>query len=354
MHGAPVTTEQREESMHEVDQRDRELLNALQGEIPISSTPYAIVGQQIDMSEKEVLKRAEKLKRAGILRRLAVTFNTRALGYKTSLVAASVNEDRVERAASTINLHPGVFQNYRRNHDYAIWFSIAVPPDSRLGLEATIKILAREAECERTRIFPTLRLFSREGDASDDAGESQDVHLDAEEVEFVRLLQMELPLQPRPFDALARRASLPEDRFFDAVRKFHEQGKIRRITASIQQKRSQFQTNAMAVWAVPADQAEEFARRVIANSAALRCYLRPTYEDWPYNVFATIQTRSVDECEAMVHDLATEAGVTDAKTLYPTREYKNTRLSLFSGESVEWEASRLTGASDASIGQAAS
>jgi DNA-binding Lrp family transcriptional regulator len=330
--------------MQEVDQRDRELLSALQGEIPVTSTPYAIIGQQIEMSEKEVLKRAEKLKRAGILRRISVVFNTRALGYQTCLVAARVREDLIDHAASTINLHPGVFQNYRRNHDYALWFSLALPPDSVLGIDRTVELLAAESGCEATRLFPTLRLFASSGDTEESAPPAG---LDPEEIDFVKLLQSELPLQTRPFDALARRAGLPEDRFFDAVCRFRERGQIRRLVATVQQRKNPFQTNAMAVWAVPDAAVDEFAKALIENPAVLRAYVRPTYDDWPFNVFATIHTRSVDECEAIVREISESMGVTETRTLFPTREYKNTRVALFSGENAEWEVSRLAGARQA-------
>ena len=326
--------------MQEVDQRDRELLSALQGEIPVASTPYAVIGQQIEMSEKEVLKRAEKLKRAGILRRISVVFNTRALGYRTCLVAARVREEMVDHAASTINLHPGVFQNYRRNHDYSLWFSLALPPDTALGLERTVEILAAEAGCEATRLFPTLRLFVPEGEAEDAEDRAP---LDPEEIDFVKLLQSELPLQTRPFDALARRASLPEDRFFEAVSRFRERGQIRRLIATVQQRKNPFQTNAMSVWAVPEGGVDEFARGLITNPAVLRCYVRPTYPDWPYNLFATIHTRSVDECEEIVREVSASTGITETRTLFPTREYKNTRVALFSGDNAEWEAARISG-----------
>ena len=58
--------------MQDIDQRDRDLLGALQGEIPLVSTPFAVIGQIIDMSEKEVIKRTERLKREGIVRQLAL------------------------------------------------------------------------------------------------------------------------------------------------------------------------------------------------------------------------------------------------------------------------------------------
>ena len=81
----------REDPMQEIDQRDRELLGALQGEIPLVSTPYAVIGQMIEMSEKEVIKRTERLKREGSVHHLGAHFDARALGYRSCLVAAKVS-----------------------------------------------------------------------------------------------------------------------------------------------------------------------------------------------------------------------------------------------------------------------
>ncbi len=324
--------------MQEVDQRDRELLNALQGDIPISSTPFAIVGQIIDMSEKEVLKRAEKLRRAGFLRRLHVVFNARALGYTTCLAAARVPEDRMERAAAVVNIHPGVYQNYQRNHEYNLWFSLALPPDSRLGIEGTVASLAREAEIDQTRLFPTLKLFTDEGEIGTES--SGDAVTD-DEIECVKILQGEIPLQPRPFDFIARRAGFDENTFFGTVKRFVDRGQILRIAATVQLRKNPFQTNAMSVWAVPEEEIESFVGIALNRSTVLRCYLRPTYEDWPYNVFATVQARSIEECDAVVNEIADESGGHDCRTLYPTREHKNTKVTLFSAETAEWERSRL-------------
>ena len=84
--------------MQEMDNRDRELLGALQGEIPLVSTPYAFIGQTLDMSEKEVIKRTERLKRDGVVRQVAAHFDARALGYRSCLVAARVSPSRPRRS----------------------------------------------------------------------------------------------------------------------------------------------------------------------------------------------------------------------------------------------------------------
>ncbi|HYO79112.1 MAG TPA: Lrp/AsnC family transcriptional regulator, partial [Thermoanaerobaculia bacterium] len=142
-----------------MDQRDRELLGALQGEIPLVSTPFAFIGQTLDMSEKEVIKRTERLRRDGIIRSVAAQFDPRALGYRSCLVAARVAPERIDEAAAAINAHPGVTQNYRRNNDFNLWFTIFCSPESKLGLDRTIEILGHEASCEVVRPLPTLKLY---------------------------------------------------------------------------------------------------------------------------------------------------------------------------------------------------
>ena len=89
--------------MQDIDQRDRELLGALQGEIPVISTPFAVLGQIIDMSEKEVIKRTERLKREGVVRQVSAQFDAHALGYRSCLVAAKVNPDRIDQSATIVN-----------------------------------------------------------------------------------------------------------------------------------------------------------------------------------------------------------------------------------------------------------
>jgi DNA-binding Lrp family transcriptional regulator len=74
------------------------------------------------------------------------------------------------------------------------------------------------------------------------------------------------------------------------------------------------------------------------NRAVSHCYLRPVYEDWPYNLYTIVHGRSVDECESIINDIAADTGVTEKQALYPTKEYKKARITLFSQEADEWES----------------
>jgi len=332
--------------MQDIDQRDRDLLGALQGELPLVSTPFAFLGQIIDMSEKEVIKRSERLKREGIIRQLCAQFDARALGYRSCLVAAKVHADRIDDAALPINAHPGVTQNYRRNNDFNLWFTIAVSPNSQLGLERTVQILGEEAECDTIRALPTLKLFkssgseAAEGHAGDDTHHADEkyVPLTSLEVECVRVLQRDLPLQPRPFDVLSKNSGISADDLLNAGRTLQRRGQIRHFGAVVQSRKPGFSASAMGVWVVPEDRIDEVAGRMSQNRAVSHCYLRPVYEDWPYNLYTIVHGRSVDECESVINDLATDTAVHEKQALYPTKEYKKARITLFSLEADEWEA----------------
>jgi DNA-binding Lrp family transcriptional regulator len=322
--------------MQEIDQRDRELLGALQGELPLLSTPFAVVGQMIDMSEKEVIKRTEKLKREGYVRAVAAQFDPRALGYRSCLVAAKIAPERIDDAAESINAHPGVTQNYKRNHEFNLWFTIAIAPTSKLGLEKTVEILGGEADCDTVRPLPTLKQFKN----SDDDGHADDKYtpLTPGEIECIRLLQRDLPLQPRPFDALAKNGSLTSDEILGTARSLLKRGQMRRFGAVLQSRKPGFSASAMGVWIVPEGRVDEIGAQMSQNKAVSHCYLRPVYDDWPYNLYTIVHGRSVDECESIIDDLAIDTGIGEKQALYPTKEYKKARINLFSVECDEWES----------------
>jgi len=323
--------------MQEIDQRDRELVTALQGESPLVSTPFAVIGQIIDMSEKEVIKRIERLKKEGLVRSFSAQFDPRALGYRSCLVAAKVSPTRIDDAAAAINAHPGVTQNYKRNNDFNLWFTIAIPPSSKLGLERTIEILGEEAECDVVRALPTLKQYKHSGEG-DDSGDDKYVPLTPAETDCVRVLQRELPLQPRPFDALAKSSGIAADDLISTAKTLLKRGQMRRFGAAIQVRKPGFSTSAMGVWIVPDADVDDVGAKMSQNRAVSHCYLRPVYNDWPYNLYTIVHGRSIDECESIINDLAIDSGVSEKQALYPTKEYKKARLNYFSAEADEWES----------------
>ena len=117
-----------------------------------------------------------------------------------------------------------------------------------------------------------------------------------------------------------------------------QRGLIRRFAATVHSRKPGFSATAMGVWNVPENRVDEVGLKMSQNRAVSNCYVRPVYADWPYNLYTTVHGRSVDECESIINDLATDTGVEQKQALYPTREYKKARINLFSTAVDEWEA----------------
>ncbi len=153
-----------------LDDTDKRLLNLMQGAFPIAPRPYEHVAAEAGLTELELMARVQRLLDERIIRQVTPIFDTRALGYSSMLVAAKVDPDNPWRAAKIINEHPGVSHNYLRNHEFNIWFTIATEPDSPLGVEGTLEVLARLAGAESVRQLPTLKLFKIRMDLEMEAG----------------------------------------------------------------------------------------------------------------------------------------------------------------------------------------
>ncbi|MEA2390149.1 MAG: siroheme decarboxylase, partial [Solirubrobacteraceae bacterium] len=145
---APKVRSRKDGAAAALDDLDRRLLNLMQGRFPLEPRPYARVAELAGIGEDEALRRVRRLLDERIIRQVTPIFDTRALGYASMLVAAKVDPEHPWRAAKVVNAHPGVSHNYLRNHDFNLWFTIAVEPDSRLGLQGTLDALAAEAGAE--------------------------------------------------------------------------------------------------------------------------------------------------------------------------------------------------------------
>ncbi|MEN9974120.1 MAG: hypothetical protein RLZZ282_126, partial [Verrucomicrobiota bacterium] len=135
------------------------MLGFLQEGVAFVERPFGELAKRCGLTEEETLARVQALKEAKVIRQISAIFDTRSLGYASSLVAAKIAPDRLDQAVAVINSHPGVSHNYLRNHAFNLWFTIAVPPTSRLGLQGTVDLLHRLSGAESTRLLPTLRLF---------------------------------------------------------------------------------------------------------------------------------------------------------------------------------------------------
>ncbi|SLM30487.1 NirD [Desulfamplus magnetovallimortis] len=109
--------------MAKIDETDKKIINRIQTFFPIDPRPYAVIAEELGLTEDEVIQRVQNLKRDGIIRRIGGNFGPYKLGFFSTLCAAHVPEDKVSKFTDVVNGYPGVTHNYMRNHKYNIWFT---------------------------------------------------------------------------------------------------------------------------------------------------------------------------------------------------------------------------------------
>ena len=140
-----------------LDQTDKKILREVQSRLPIDPQPYKLLGQRLGLSEAEVLERLARMKKSGVIRRIGGNFQSHLLGFKSTLCAAKVPEDKLELFIDTVNSYPGVTHNYLRAHEYNVWFTLIAESMDLIAeqLEAIAQATGVEGICS----FPARKLF---------------------------------------------------------------------------------------------------------------------------------------------------------------------------------------------------
>jgi len=250
-------------------------------------------------------------------------------------------------AAAVINRHPGVSHNYERDNPYNLWFTIAVAPDSKLGLEKTVELLADRTGCKEYIILPTKKMFkiSVQLDLKGDRAKKESrkkvkkepMELEDIHYEMIKGLQKDILPQKEPFAHLVDSLGIDYETLAAETQRMKRAGLMRRFASILYHRKAGFTANAMVVWKVPEERAEEIGETVAAYSAVSHCYLRPVYPNWPFPLFSMVHGKSREEVEKIVSEMAEEIGVGEYSYLYSTREFKKVRINYFSDEFAEWE-----------------
>ncbi|MGD9075702.1 MAG: AsnC family transcriptional regulator [Desulfobacteraceae bacterium] len=106
-----------------MDDVDKAMVNEIQSDFPITTRPYRELGKRFELPEEEVLERLKRLKAEGVIRRIGGNFDSKSLNFTSTLCAAKVPKQKMDRFVEVVNSYPGVTHNYLRNHDYNVWFT---------------------------------------------------------------------------------------------------------------------------------------------------------------------------------------------------------------------------------------
>ena len=140
-----------------MDNIDRAILNRIQTDFPITSRPFLAVAQELDLEEDEVIRRVTLLKDSGIIRRKGANFVPGRLGFVSTLCAAKVPEDKIPLFSETVNRYPGVTHNYRRDHEFNIWFTFIA--ESMERIDSYLKEIASKTGVTEILNLPATKVY---------------------------------------------------------------------------------------------------------------------------------------------------------------------------------------------------
>lgn len=336
----------------DLDVASRELLARLQSHIPFVARPYASIGKELGQPEEWVVERIRSLSEARLIRQISGIFDGQSLGYRSSLVAAQCDPTQLERAARVVSSHPGVSHNYQRDHDFNLWYTIAIPPGE--SLESQVDMLHRLSGASTTLLLPSVRLFKlgvrldMEGapgnlqldtapTARQPTGMSASTALGEHVIRAVRALQDPLPVISTPFERAAQAHGFAStEEFLETARELHRQGILRRFSAVLRHREVGYRANGMVVWRASDEECERAGELMARFARVSHCYQRTTHPEWPYSLFTMIHGKTPEEVQDCIDAIRAVTGLSDYLTLYSSREFKKARVRYFTDDWDRW------------------
>jgi siroheme decarboxylase len=140
-----------------MDLTDKNILNEIQSGFPVTSRPFLEIGNRLGLSEDEVIECIKRLKEDGIIRRIGGNFNSRKLGFTSTLCAARVPEEKIAVFVEAVNSYRGVTHNYLRKNAYNIWFTFIAPDMSTI--ENSLKEIALKTGVNDILNLPAEKMY---------------------------------------------------------------------------------------------------------------------------------------------------------------------------------------------------
>lgn len=119
--------------MSSMDDLDRQIVNTLQGGFPVCDDPFDVVASQLGITGEALRARIESLLEHKILTRFGPMFQIERMGGAFTLAAMRVPDADFDRVAALVNDFPEVAHNYRREHEFNMWFVLATASPGGIG-----------------------------------------------------------------------------------------------------------------------------------------------------------------------------------------------------------------------------
>ena len=331
-------------SVVKLDKLDKELLQQLQDNFPVEKRPWTDLGQMLGISEDEVLSRILRLSSDGVIRKLRTILDAKKLNTCSStLMAMKVPEAKMEGVVNVVNEYMSVTHNYRREHDYNLWFTVTTCGSKDLG-STVAEIIRRTGIPEQDILdLPTTAVFkidvrfkftngglkamngnSNNGNTN---GNSNMNNADAINKAIIRTTQEKIPLVDEPFAEIANEMGISQDEVIARLNELISVGVIKRLGISVNQRKIGIVANAVVAWKVPQEQVKRVGTMLSAYREITHCYERVTVPGkWECNLFTVIHSYNRESVEENARMMSEAVGISDYLVMFSNEQFKRTSV----------------------------
>lgn len=319
-------------------------LAELQRGIPLEPRPFEALSCELACTEADLIAFVARCRREGLVRRFGAVFDTRRLGYRSVLCAASVPSAELDAAAAKLTPLVGVTHCYVREPDDAsspplpnLWFTLSYPSEvfAAMADEVTARLAPHPVQLlPATKRYKVDVVFGAATRTRDESTESN-LPVTAQDRRIIGALQGDTEIRPDYFAALAARVGLREWDLLSTLEMWRRNGRLKRIGLLLAHRTAGYVANGMCCWRVEGDTTEA-GRALAAQDEVTHCYERPCAPTFPYNLFAMVHCTSSAQAREQfnrLHETVCGAcGVPAAPPsimLLSTREYKKTSMTFF-------------------------
>ncbi len=325
------------------EHRER-LLEELQRGIPLCRRPFEALADEVGCEEADVFALMEDCRRQGLVRRFGAVFDTRRLGYRSALCAATIPPSELDAAAARITPLAGVTHCYLREPVNGgsredpttnlappnLWFTLSYPADIFPSMADEVAARLRPHKVHllpATKRYKVDVIFGASTRAREESVED-DMPVTARDRAIIGALQGDTEARPDYFAPIAARLGMKEWDLLATLELWRRRGRLKRIGLLLAHRNAGWTANGMCCWRIEGD-TTEVGRALAACDEVTHCYERPEAPSFPFNLFAMIHSRSMEEAAATFAGLEERCRLAGGTMLISTREYKKTSMTFF-------------------------
>ena len=369
---------------------EQQILDLIQDAFPLVERPYKALAEMLNcggecaanlaVSEQDVFDAVEGLRSSGVIRRIGGVYDSKKLGFISRLCAGKVPvssldfsaephaQTSMEKFASVVNEVSAITHNYIRSHEYNVWFTVIALNEDEI--QTIIDRLCVTTNLHDVHVMSATRKFKintvmkgacapvgcwqlavdRDGDEREKADvipatcaehsrskagiSSRD--LSESDKSRIRTACEDIPHSLTPFKDWG--VSCEE------LREDIASKRMRRFGAILRHQNAGFAFNAMVCFKLDSrrETRDERVKSVVSQAGSLlasnphisHCYERPSFEGFPYNVYAMMHANSAELLSLYVADSVNDlnslqSSPVDYVVLHSVRELKKTSFKFF-------------------------